>query len=95
MKKTNAIREVAKDRLHFTNGQIADEVMRRYGLVVSSSSIINVLGSHQKRIQLWTCLKAIRKMAHDYLCFVGDYNQAKKILAIVEAELKDGNKSSV
>ncbi len=86
MNKTDAIREVAKDHLHWTNQQIRDEVKRRHKLLVSSSAVINVIGSHKKRLAISGYSIDVRKKAREFLSMIGDYEQARNLLALAEAE---------
>lgn len=85
MNKTDAIRDVAKDHLHWSNRQIRDEVRRRFKMLVSSSAIINVIGSHRKRMALSGYSVDLREQAKRFLALVGDYDQARNLLALAEA----------
>ncbi|WP_404310572.1 hypothetical protein [Neorhodopirellula lusitana] len=82
MNKADAIREVAKNHLHLTNNQIKQE-LRRQGVVVSSSFIVNVLGSHKKRLALSSYSIDLRKKAQEFLALAGDdYDLARNLLAL-------------
>lgn len=86
MKKSDAIREVVKTGLHKSNKQIKKEVRTRFGEIVSSSQIINVVGSHSDRMKLASYSIDIRKKAKEFLRMVGDYEQAKQLLAMAETD---------
>lgn len=85
MRNTDAIREVAKDCLHQTNKFIASEVFRRFSLSVTSSEIINTIGSHEQRIQTWMRLLELQEKATEYLKDVGDYQLARMLLLLAES----------
>ena len=86
MNKTEAIRDIAKAHLHWTNQQLKQEVKRKHGLIVSSSAIINAIGSHKKRLAVSSYSIDIRKKAREFLRMAGDYDQARNLLALAETE---------
>jgi len=86
MNKTDLIRQIAKNHLHWTNHQIKQEAKRR-GAIVSSSAIINVLGSHKKRLALSGYSVDLRKKASEFLSLVGgDYELARNLIGLAAAE---------
>lgn len=86
MNKTDMVREIAKDHLHWTNQQIKNEIMRRFDVEVSSSAIVNAITSHKKRMTISGYSVDLRKKAKEYLALVGDYEQARSLLALAETE---------
>ncbi|PHQ34156.1 hypothetical protein CEE69_16010 [Rhodopirellula bahusiensis] len=86
MIKTDAIRETAKDHLHWTNQQIKEEVKRKHGLIVSSSAIINVIGSHRRRMRDASLSINLLGEARKFLKMVGSFEQARNLLALAETE---------
>lgn len=82
--KTDAIRDVSRRNLHWRNQQIKDEVKRKHGLIVSSSAIINVIGSHKKRMGIASYSVNLVDQAKRFLNLVGDYDQARNLLALAE-----------
>ncbi|MBB3204241.1 hypothetical protein FHS27_000005 [Rhodopirellula rubra] len=82
--KADAIREVSRKNLHWSNLQIKQEVKRKHGLIVSSSAIINVIGSHKKRLGMASYSVNLVDQAKRFLNLVGDYDQARNLLALAE-----------
>ena len=84
--KTDAIRDVARKNLHWSNQQIKEEVKRKHGLIVSSSAIINVIGSHKKRMREASYSIDLVSEAKRFLKLAGNYDQARNLLALAETE---------
>ncbi|WP_404309701.1 hypothetical protein [Neorhodopirellula lusitana] len=85
MNKTDLIRRVGGKHLHWSNQQIKDAIRQEYNQLVSSSAIINVLGSHRKRLEMSGYSVDLKKKAKEFLSLVGSYDQARNLLALAEA----------
>lgn len=85
MNKTDLIRKVGGKHLHWSNQRIKDAIRLEYNQLVSSSAIINVLGSHKRRLEMSGYSVDLKKKAKEFLTLVGSYDQARNLLALAEA----------
>tara|TARA_R110002020_G_scaffold474418_1_gene705702 strand:- start:804 stop:1079 length:276 start_codon:yes stop_codon:yes gene_type:complete len=83
--KTDLIRAVADRTSPLTNQQIKDEVLSRFGVEVSSCSVINTIGSWHKRITSNPShIAHLKKLAQAYVTTVGDRSLAKRLVSDVQ-----------
>jgi hypothetical protein len=80
--KTDKIREIVKENLQYTNKQIKDRVWTTYGVRVGSNEVINAVGSERERLSYGRAPDYILKAGEDFIHKCGDYDQARRILAV-------------
>ncbi|WP_237227649.1 hypothetical protein [Rubinisphaera sp. JC750] len=86
MKKTHAIRIVAKEDISQTNQQIKDAVFAKYGLAVQTNEIINTLGAYEKRRDAAGFSPLLIQRAKQFLRLVGDFRLSKTLLLIAHQQ---------
>jgi hypothetical protein len=78
--KAEAIRAVAHEDISLSNKQIKAEVQRRFGYVVESNQIINVLGAYSSRRYGGAYGQHQLKLAREYVQKIGDLRQAVQLI---------------
>ncbi|MGY8770254.1 MAG: hypothetical protein ACKVH8_17700 [Pirellulales bacterium] len=80
--KTDMIRGIVKENLQYTNKQIKDRVWTTYGVRVGSNEVINAVGSERERLSYGRTPDYILKAGEEFIRNCGDYDQARRILAV-------------
>ena len=83
--KAQAIRDVAKADLSMTNAQVRAHVEQLYGYQVSSSEIINQLGSYESRKHLGRATSRLVKLASEFVGKVGSVKDAVRLIHLSQA----------
>lgn len=88
MNKAQAIRAAVQKDFALTNQQIKNYVLIKFGLIVQTNEIINIIGPYHQRIKVAGHTKELVNKAKEYLVFVGDFPLSRRLLLIAEQELK-------